>query len=311
MVQLLQEQNAFLQDVLEGLSAGMKTLPCKYFYDERGSKLFDRITLTDAYYPTRTETAIMRRYAGEMASCLGPGILLAELGSGSGLKTQLLLQHLQDPAGFVPIDIAPERLNQSVEELRCRFPGLEILPLCADFTRSAALPAMGESRKIYYFPGSTIGNFNRPEASRFLARLLTEAGEKGGVLLGVDLKKDPAVLEAAYNDREGITAAFNCNLLSRINRELGAQIRLENFRHCAFYNPQEGRIEMHLVSLKSQSFDIAGSWFRLARDETICTEYSYKYSLEDVQALAWEMDATVERVWTDPAGLFSVQLLSR
>ena len=311
MVQLIQEEDVFLQDVLEGLSAGSKTIPSKYFYDDRGSKLFDRICQTPEYYPTRTEIDIMHRSAVEMAACLGKGVLLAELGSGSGLKTEFLLRYLQDPAGFVPIDISPLRLRESAESLQNLFPGLDIAPVCTDFTRSISLPNMGEYRRIYYFPGSTLGNFTHAEARQLLGRLLSEAGDKGGVLLGVDLKKDKEVLEAAYNDLEGVTEAFNKNLLCRINREFGANIRLENFKHHAFYNEAEGRIEMHLVSLKAQSFSIDGQWFRLAQDESICTEFSYKYSLADFRELAWELGAAIKNVWTDPHDLFSVQYLSR
>jgi dimethylhistidine N-methyltransferase len=299
----------FLRDVLAGLSRPDRRLPCKYFYDERGSQLFEQICELPEYYPTRCELAILERHAGAMAERLGPGRVLVEYGSGSGRKTRLLLDRLAGPLTYVPVDISRAYLLDTAQRLAADYPHVAVVPVCADFTQPFQLPAsVGKRRRVVYFSGSTIGNFGPAEAVALLRQIAELVGHGGALLIGVDLKKDRAILEPAYDDAQGVTAAFNLNLLARINRELGGDFVLGRFRHRAFYNETHGRIEMHLVSLEAQTVHLAGQSFRLARDETICTEYSHKYSLADFSELAEAGGLRVQAVWTDPAGLFSVQL---
>ena len=302
----------FCIEVLAGLSRARKTLPCKYLYDERGSALFERICELDEYYPTRTELAILAAYADEMAERLGARCLLVEYGSGSGRKTRLLLDHLCEPAGYVPIDISSEALGASARALAADYPELEVLPVCADYTEPLELPrpARPAARRGVFFPGSTIGNFTPLEAQRFLGRMARVAGVGGGMLIGVDLRKDRSVLEPAYDDALGVTAAFNRNLLARINRELGADFELDRFRHLARWNAAAGRVEMHLVSEVEQRVRVADAEFRFAAGETIHTENSYKYALDEFAALAVQAGLAVRRVWTDRDALFSVQYLT-
>ena len=302
----------FRAEVLRGLRLPAKELPCKYFYDERGARLFEEICALDEYYLTRTELAIMRRHVGEMAGRLGPHCLLIEYGSGSGVKTRLLLDHRPDVAAYVPVDISGEQLAQSAEALAALYPGLEVLPVCADFTRRFRLPrpSYPADRRVLYFPGSTIGNFGPTQATALLRGIGRRCGRGGGLLIGVDLKKDPAILEPAYNDARGVTAAFNLNLLRRINCELGADFRLDRYRHHAFYNAERGRIEMHLVSLEAQTVRIGRTRIVLAEEESIRTECSYKYGLDEFRALAAGAGWSVEQVWTDERQLFSVQYLA-
>jgi L-histidine Nalpha-methyltransferase len=303
--------NQFRADVLRGLSARAKEIPSKYFYDEAGSKLFDRICELEEYYPTRTELAIMRQHAGEMAALVGPGCLLAEYGSGSSVKSRLLLDRLEAPAAYVPIDISREHLLESAAALARDYPHLEVLPVCADFTRPFDLPATARRpwRRVVYFPGSTIGNFTPDEAVKLLRRTARLGGPGSGLLLGVDMKKEPQVLHAAYNDARGVTAAFNRNLLVRINRELGADFQPEQFWHHACYNPTEGRVEMHLVSRQGQRVRVAGEVFALAEGESIRTEYSYKFGPTDLRRLAAASGYEVRGAWTDGGRYFSVLYL--
>ena len=302
------EASTFLDEVKAGLQRPQKAIPSKFFYDERGSALFDRITELDAYYPTRTETAIMERHIGEMAGRIGPDALLAEYGSGSSTKTRLLLDRLR-LAAYVPIDISCEHLFRTSEGLREAYPGLDVRPVCADYTGAFALPDVRARRTVVYFPGSTIGNFDPDEAEAFLRRIADVCGRGGGLLIGVDLKKDRATLEAAYDDAEGVTALFNLNLLRRINRELGADFDLGAFAHRALYDAAEGRIEMHLVSLRDQCVRLDGTSVPFREGETIHTENSYKYSLDGFARLAARAGFQVEDVWTDAAERFSVQYL--
>jgi dimethylhistidine N-methyltransferase len=301
-------QAGFLQEVVRGLQQPQKSLPCKLFYDERGSRLFDRITELDEYYPTRTELAIMEQHVGEMTTLLGSGCLLVEYGSGSSTKTRLLLDRLEAPAGYVPIDISAEHLARSAAALTAEYPHLEVLPVCADYTRPFDLPTPSRpaARSAVYFPGSTIGNFEPEAARRFLAGAAGLAGPKGALLIGVDLKKDPQLLHDAYNDRLGVTAQFNLNILAHLN----AAIRLDAFRHYAFYNPTFGRIEMHLVSLEDQQIRLGGGAILFRAGESIWTESSYKYRPDEFEALAAAAGWRVECVWTDPRALFSVQYLT-
>ena len=302
----------FRADVLRGLRAPKKELPCKYFYDEVGSELFEQITELEEYYPTRTELGIMERHAPEMAGLLGRRCLLIEYGSGSSIKTRLLLDQLREPAGYVPIDVSGEYLYRSARALGEEYPDIEVLPLCADFTRQLALPACRKTaaRRVVYFPGSTLGNF-APEATLALLRQTAVlCGREGGLLLGIDLQKDPRVIEAAYNDRRGVTALFNRNILVRINRELGADFDIEQFAHRAFYNAAQKRIEMHLVSRCDQVVRVGGVLFAFARSESIHTENSCKYSLPALANLAGASGFAVERVWTDDRQYFSVAYLT-
>ena len=287
-----------------------KELPSKYFYDDVGSQLFEQICELDEYYLTRTELAIMQEHTQEMAALLGPQCLLIEYGSGSSTKVCLLLDALEDPAGYVPIDIAKEQLLRSVAALSLAYPDLEVLPVCADYTSDFELPMPSKpvSQRVAYFPGSTIGNFDREPAKRFL-RQIARACVGGGLLIGVDLKKDFNILHRAYNDSQGVTAQFNKHLLVRINQELDANFQLNQFGHYAFYNPGQSRIEMHLVSLKNQTVRIRETEISFKLGESIWTESSYKYTVEEFAHLAATAGFSVERVWTDSRQLFSVQYL--
>ena len=302
----------FRADVLRGLRGRPRELPCKYFYDAAGSELFERITELDEYYPTRTELAIMKRHAPEMAALLGRHCLLIEYGSGSSTKTRLLLDHLSDPAGYAPIDVSDELLRRSAQELGAEYPDLEILPLCADFTHllEAPVPRKHAARRVVYFPGSTIGNLTPDEAVVLLRRTARLCGRGGGLLLGADLRKDPRILEAAYNDRQGVTSAFNRNMLVRINRELGGDFVVEQFAHRAFYNAAQGRIEMHLVSRRDQTVHVGDAEFFFAEGDSIRTEYSHKYSLPGLRVLAEAAGFAVARFWTDELQYFSVLYLT-
>ncbi len=302
----------FLEEALAGLKNPQKTLPCKYFYDLRGSQLFDQICGLPEYYPTRTEAGIMEDNIAEMASVFGEGCLLIEYGSGSSTKTRILLDHLPHLAGYVPMDISREHLHQTADSLAAAYPHLEILPLCADYTAPFELPEATRpvQSRVVYFPGSTIGNFHRPEAAAFLRGIADVCGPGGGLLVGVDLRKSPTVLEPAYNDAQGITAEFNLNLLRRMNAELGASFDLDGFAHQAFYQEDIGRIEMHLLALKAQAVQVGGETICFEAGETIWTECSYKYSLPEFAALAGSAGFEVRQVWTDPEQKFSVQYLT-
>jgi len=298
----------FLQDTLRGLGQNPKCLPCKYFYDEEGSRLFDRICELEEYYPTRTELAIMRRHAPEMARQSGPEVMLVEFGSGSSLKTRLLLDQLADPVAYVPVDISRDHLERTAGRLARDYPRIEILPVCADFTEPFELPTSSRpaSHVAVYFPGSTIGNFEADNARALLGRIASLCGTGGGLLIGIDLKKDTATLEAAYDDAQGVTAAFNLNLLRRINRELGADFRLDRFRHRAVYNRSLGRIEIGLVSRCRQRVSVNGKTFDFDQGEEIRTEYSHKYTVDGFAEMAAGADLMLRRHWTDADGLFAV-----
>ena len=306
------DSGSFLDDVVAGLSRPQKELPPKYFYDERGSALFEAICELPEYYPTRTETAIMYAHAREMARHLGPRCALIEYGSGNSRKTRILIGELA-PVAYVPIDIARAQLEASATELARMFPGLTILAVSADYSRPFVLPRLtgvDARRRVIYFPGSTIGNFTTAEAAAFLSNARTVAGAGGAMLIGVDLKKDPALLHAAYNDAQGVTAAFNLNLLTRINRELGADFDVAAFHHRAFYDEAFGRVEMHLVSMRDQRVTLRGHVFRFRSGETIHTENSYKYSVAQFQELARGAGYTPQLCWTDPQQLFGVHYLT-
>jgi dimethylhistidine N-methyltransferase len=306
------ERQEFLNDVVWGLSQPQKQLACKYFYDERGSKLFDAICRLDEYYPTRTETALLDTYAGEIAGLIGPGVCLIEYGCGSLAKTRLLIDALERPSLFVPIDISGAHLVQSAEALAKDCPDLDIRPLVADFTQALALPEQvyaDEARRVGFFPGSTIGNFDHPAAVAFLRNVCETVGEGGGLLIGVDLKKDEEILIRAYDDAAGVTAAFNLNIIERINRELDGDFDVSAFRHRAVYNRRQGRIEIYVVSLRDQSVHIQGCDFDFAEGETIHTENSYKYDIEEFEALAATAGFSSVKTWVDDNDLFSLHYL--
>jgi dimethylhistidine N-methyltransferase len=298
--------SVFLRDVLAGLSLPEKRLPCKYFYDQCGSDLFERICELPEYYPTRCELQILERHGEEMAGLLGPDCDLIEYGSGSGRKTRLLLDRLAGAPAYIPVDISRDHLHATAKKLARDYPHVRVTPLCADFAGPFTIPRTSR-RRVVYFSGSTIGNFLPDEAVRLLRHIAELIGPGGGLLIGVDLKKSRHILEPAYDDSQGVTAAFNLNLLVRINRELGADFDLGRFRHRAVYNERLGRIEMHLVSEADQVVHLAGQRFVLHKGETICSEYSHKYSFDDFRTLAAAGGLSVRRIWTDEAGLFSVQ----
>lgn len=305
-------ESALLDDVLAGLSATPKTLPPKYFYDARGSALFDEICELPEYYPTRTELAMLERDAGDIAAHVGSGSTIVEYGSGAARKTVLLLRAL-NPTSYIAIDIAGEQLRTSMQRLAALFPTIRMSGVCADYSRPLDLSGIDEGtaqRRIVFFPGSTIGNFSVPEALEFLATARTLAGAGGGMLVGVDLKKERSVLEAAYNDAAGVTAAFNLNLLERLNRELGADFNVSAFRHRAHYNEDEGRIEMHLAATRDQRVTVGGREFRIAEGETIHTENSYKYAPDEFAALAARAGFNTSHCWIDPERLFSIHYLT-
>jgi dimethylhistidine N-methyltransferase len=308
---LIRDRETFLKDVLKGLGSIPKSLPSKYFYDERGVELFDRITELDEYYLTRTEISLLSEKGNVIASVLTQGAVLVEYGSGTSVKTRYLLDRAPHLAAYVPVDASPEMLEVGTTSLAKSYPDLEILPVCADYMNGFRLPPQIASRprKIGYFPGSTIGNLTPDEAATFLSKARALLGDRGGMLIGIDLKKDPAIIEAAYNDGKGVTAEFNLNLLHRINRELGADFRIPDFRHLAIYEPTHGRIEMHLVSQTSQEVRIGIERIPFASGETIRTEYSYKYDLDGFARIAEAGGFAVRRVWTDPDQRFSVQYL--
>lgn len=300
---------SFREAVLSGLRKPQKQIPSKFLYDERGSKLFERICELDEYYPTRTEIGIMQQHVVAMAEAIGHRVRLVEYGSGSSRKTRILLDHLDDLASYVPVDISKEHLVESAKDLAEDYPSIPIQPVCADYTAAFELPEspVPPARTVGYYPGSTIGNFQRDEARAFLGRIADTVGPDGGLLIGVDLKKDVDVLKAAYDDSEDVTAAFNKNLLRRMNRELDATFDLDAFEHRVRWNEERGCIESHLRSAKAQTVTVAGERFAFDEGETIHTEDSHKYTLDGFAELAGAAGFCVDTVWTDERSYFSVQ----
>ncbi|WEN14413.1 L-histidine N(alpha)-methyltransferase [Rhodanobacter sp. AS-Z3] len=305
--------NDILSIVRRGLAIEPKRLPSWLFYDARGSALFEQICEQPEYYLTRCEVALMEQHAGSIADSLGSEVRLVEYGSGSGLKTRMLLRQMDRPVAYVPVEISATPLSQSMRRLAEEFPALTLQPLCADFSKPLRLPIppCAPRRTVLYFPGSTIGNFEAGDAVKLLRKMRNEMGDAGGILVGVDLKKDVTRIEAAYNDRAGVTAEFTLNMLARLNREIGSDFNLSAFRHRARYNPMAGRIETHLVSQAEQQVKVGSSRVNFRSDEVIQVEYSCKYSLEDFAALAAKAGLAVMRSWTDPQQMFSVQYLVR
>lgn len=304
-----QQTSAFAQDVIADLSRQQKQLSPKYFYDAAGSELFEDITRLPEYYPTRTELTILRERAGEIGALIAPDAAIVEFGAGATTKVRTLLAACE-VAAYVPVDISGDFLNAQANELRRDYPKLAVYPVTADFTAPFALPeAVAPLRKLGFFPGSTLGNFEPHEASQFLRSARGILGSGARMLIGVDLEKDDRVLTAAYNDAAGVTARFNLNLLVRINRELGGNFDLPAFRHCAIYNREQHRIEMHLISRRNQIVRILGHNFSFQAGESIHSENSYKYSLERFRALAEGAGWTPRQCWTDAEEMFSVHWL--
>jgi dimethylhistidine N-methyltransferase len=303
--------SSFARDVIAGLTARPKWLSPKYFYDEAGAKLFEDITALPEYYPTRCEMQILRERAADIARFFPPASALIEFGSGSSKKVRILLAAAPTIAAYVPVDISSQMLVQEAEELRRDYPRLAVLPVEADFTQPFSLPpAAAGMAHTGFFPGSTIGNFEPHEACAFLRHAGRMLGRGAALIIGVDLVKDPRVLNAAYNDASGLTAKFNLNLLARINRELDGNFDRESFSHRAFYNAERHRIEMHLLSKKRQKVRVAGRAIEFRAGETIHTENSYKYTLEYFTALARGSGWTPVDVWTDAGANFSIHALA-
>ncbi|HET8866544.1 MAG TPA: L-histidine N(alpha)-methyltransferase [Gracilimonas sp.] len=301
--------STMLADVLEGLKKPQKTLSSKYFYDMRGSELFEEISDLDEYYLTRAELGIMEKHIHEITAALGERVQLVELGSGSSLKTRLLLNHLDDIHSYVPVDISADFLDEVAINLQKEYPDLNIEPVAADYTQPFDLPETPDDvTKIAYFPGSTIGNFTKQKAADFIGLIADLLGDEGGLLIGFDLIKDRQTLIDAYDDSEGVTADFNKNILIHLNRELEADFDVDQFEHKAVFNEEESRIEMHLVSLKEQSVFIDGNHIHFEKGETIHTENSHKYSLESFRELTGPYFNKVQ-TWMDEEGLFAIQYL--
>lgn len=298
----------FLRDVVKGLQSEDRYLPSQYLYDQAGSELFDRICELDEYYVTRTELAIMRQWIDEMAAQIGPGVALVEYGSGSSVKTELLLGRLPQPVAYVPVDISREHLAVAAKRVAKRLPSIDVLPVCADFTDPYELPLFPRepTHVAVYFPGSTIGNFEPPGAERLLAQIAKVTGPGGGLLIGIDLQKDPAIIEAAYNDRLGVTAEFTLNLLHRINRELDADVDVDAFEHQAVYDQRMGRVEISLSAVASSVATIWTETFEFHRGEKIRTEYSHKYTIQQFDRIVERAGMEIHKVWTDEKRWFAL-----
>ncbi len=300
----------FRRSVLAGLRRTPRAISPKFLYDARGSELFDRICELPEYYLTRTETEILMRHAADIASRAGPGCALIEFGSGSSIKSRLLLDALKELALYSPIDISREHLDRTAASLRRDYPSIKIEPVCADYMSPFDLPRISSTApRLGFFPGSTIGNLEPEEAVAFLKGARRLLGSNGALVLGADLKKDHGVLHAAYNDAAGITAEFTLNLLRRMNRELGANFDLGRFAHDAFYNPVEGRIEIYIKSLVDQSVTVAGQTFAFSQGERMHAEYSYKYDSAGIAKMARAGSFSVAETWTDAKRLFAVTYL--
>ncbi|HEV2188184.1 MAG TPA: L-histidine N(alpha)-methyltransferase [Stellaceae bacterium] len=312
-IDLAPGEESFRDAVLSGLGREPKSLPCKFFYDQRGSALFEGICEVPEYYLTRAEMAILETFAGAIARRIGPHCRLIELGSGSSRKVRLLLNALEAPVAYVPVDISRDFLRQAAANIATDFPELQIAAVCADYTRPFELPALPgpPGKRVGFFPGSTIGNFEPAAVVGFFAHCGRLLGPGAEMLVGVDVKKDKAVLDAAYNDAAGLNAEFNLNLLRRIRKELDSHIDIAGFEHVAFYNPDEGRVELYIRSKKAQSATIAGRQFSFGEGEMIHTENSYKYAIPEFRELAARAGFAALDTWTDRDGKFSVHYFRR
>lgn len=305
-------RDEFAEAVLTGLAEENKRIPCRFLYDARGSQLFEQITRLDEYYPTRTEIGLLEEIGPGISGLAGPGRAVVEFGSGSSRKTQILIDHLDDIVAYVPIDISDDALSEAAERLVRRHPDLPVLPVHADFNSQIVLPEPARSApKLGFFPGSTIGNLTAEDARSFLSDAAALLGRRGALLIGVDLKKPLDILLPAYDDADGVTAAFNLNLLHRVNRELDGDIDVSQFAHEAIYNEEAGRVEIYLVSLADQEISVCGRKIRFSAGERVHTENSHKYSIEEFQEQARSAGWHPERVWTDDRALFSIHYLSR
>jgi len=305
-------QDDFATEVLNGLSRRPRAIPCRFLYDARGSELFERITELEDYYPTRTEIGLLERHAPDIAEMAGAGVAIVEFGSGSSRKTEILIAALPALAAYVAIDISAAALSEAATRLRARFPDLEVVTVTGDFNDAMDLPAsLAATRKLGFFPGSTIGNLGNEEAISFLSNARERLGPDGALLLGVDLKKPESILVPAYDDSEGVTAAFNLNLLTRINRELGGSFDLTKFAHEAIYNAEAGRVEIYITSREDQEVTVLGQSFAFAPGERIHTENSHKYAIEDITAMAEAAGWTHARAWVDDDNLFSLNMLTQ
>jgi len=305
-------QDDFATEVLNGLSRQPRSIPCRFLYDARGSELFEQITELDEYYPTRTEIGLLERHARDIASMAGEDVAIVEFGSGSSRKTEILIAALPDLAAYVAIDISPAALAEAADRLRARFPDLNVMTVTGDFNVPIDLPnSISSARKLGFFPGSTIGNLDKDEAVAFLQNAAQLLGRDSALLMGVDLKKSEAILVPAYNDHEGVTAAFNLNLLTRINRELDGSFDLDKFAHEAVYNPDAGRMEIYITSREDQDVTVLGKSFAFTRGERIHTENSHKYAVSEITSMAEAAGWTHARAWVDEDELFSLNLLTR
>lgn len=311
LTDLTPSREQLLADTLAGLSRTARQLPSKYFYDARGSRLFEQITHTPEYYPTRTELALLNRVLPDIARVVGPRLHVVELGSGSGRKTALLLAALQDPVAYTPIEISRAALLSSIDHLAPALPDVEMLPVCADFTRPVDVPAPERepARRLLFFPGSTLGNFAGEDALALLRAMRQTMGDHGLALIGIDLHKDPALIEAAYNDAEGITAAFTLNLLVRLNREVDSDFDLDGFRHRARYSTERLRIETDLVSQRAQDVHLDGRTFHFEAGEAIRVEYSHKYTDDGFDALVRQAGLQVAQRWDADSPAYGLRLL--
>ena len=302
-----------IKELIAGLSQPQKMISPKYFYDEIGSQLFEEITELPEYYLTDAELEIMRTYVDEMVELIGEQASLIEFGSGSSLKTRILLGHLDELAAYVPVDISADHLEASAQQTRRDFPELAVHPVVADFTRPFDLPTpdITPVKNVIYFPGSTLGNFEHAEAIELLRVMHDEAGDGGALLIGLDLQKDPDIIHRAYNDSEGVTAKFNLNMLRHLNTNYGANFDLDAFKHRAEYDEEKGRVVLELVSQKDQTVTIGDTEFAIADGEAILTEYSHKYTIKGFARMAHDAGFEVEKVWKDPDKLFSVQYCTR
>lgn len=307
------ERQRFAADVIAGLSAEKKEIPCKYLYDQRGSELFEDICQTEDYYVTRADLALHEAHLAEIVACIGPDAHILEFGSGAGIKIRKLLAAADAPRAYTPIEISAAALRAATRDLEQAFPHLEIRPLKADYTQPIPEETLHldppARRRVVYFPGSTISNFDHDQAREFLDRMRRIAGVGGGILIGVDLLKDTATLQAAYDDSQGVTAAFNRNLLERMQRDLDADLDVDAFRHEARFNPRFRRMEMHLVAERDTAITLDGQRFSIGAGESIHTESSHKYSTGDFRKLAAEANLAVKKTWKDPEGLFSMHYL--
>ena len=304
------EEKELLAEIFDGLNQPQKKLPSKLFYDEKGSQLFDRICRLDEYYLTRTEMMILKNNVEEIVECFEDNSVFIEYGSGSSLKSRILLKNIKNISGYVPIDISTEHLQSTADSLNERYPDLDIYPVAADYTKTIAIPEIKKpvNRRTGFFPGSTLGNFLPEEAREFLKVVADELGKNGGFVIGIDLKKDKNILEAAYNDAKGITAEFNLNLLHRLNDEFGFNFDVASFKHHAPFNEKKSRIEMHLVSLCDQTIKSGDDEFKFKKWETILTEYSHKYSIEAFEKII-DGYFKIKKVWTDENDYFAVMFL--